>query len=273
MSQLPPIAPFMAAGWPDVVDELDRWKNAERVATLWWRDDDAVAPSARLDRLVTIAGKVPIALAVIPAEAEPELVVWLSRSARSAAGPSLVVLQHGWRHSNHSDGGKKSEFPAERSCEEVTFDLTAGRRRLTQLFGTRALPVLVPPWNRFDDCFLPLLRDCGINAISRVKPRHAASPVPGLIEANIHVDLVAWAGDRSFIGEGAALGSLVGHLRARRLGSACAGEPTGILTHHLVQDAATDAFLRRLVVVTGAHAAAHWLDATKVFVPATLSPA
>jgi hypothetical protein len=67
MSQLPRVAPVMTAGWPDVVDELDRWRDAERVATLWWRDDDAVAPSARLDRLVTIAGKVPVALAVIPA--------------------------------------------------------------------------------------------------------------------------------------------------------------------------------------------------------------
>ena len=95
MSQLPRVAPVMAAGWPDVVDELDRWRDAGRVATLWWRDDDAVAPSAMLDRLVTIAGTVPIALAVIPAEAESELVVWFSRAARSAAGPSLVVLQHG----------------------------------------------------------------------------------------------------------------------------------------------------------------------------------
>ena len=273
MSQLPPIAPFMAAGWPDVVDELDRWKNAERVATLWWRDDDAVAPSARLDRLVTIAGTVPIALAVIPAEAESELAVWFSRTARSAAEPKLVVLQHGWRHSNLSGGGKKSEFPPKRYFDEVASDLAEGRSRLTQLFGTRALPVLVPPWNRFDDSFLPLLRDCGINAISRMKPRRAASPAPGIIEANVHVDLVAWAGDRGFIGEGAALGSLVGHLRARRLGCACAEEPTGILTHHLVQDARTDAFLQRLVAVTEAHAAARWLDATRVFAPTTFAPA
>jgi hypothetical protein len=263
----------MAAGWPDLVDELDRWRDAERVATLWWRDDDAVAPSPWLDRLVAIAGKVPIALAVIPAEAEPELAAWLSGSVLSALGSNLIVLQHGWRHSNHSKCGKKSEFPTERSCEEVALDLTAGRSRLTRLFGSRALPVLAPPWNRFDDAFLPLLRDCGISAISRVKPRRARSPAPGLVEANVHVDLVAWAGDRGFIGEGAALDGLVGHLRARRLGSASGDEPTGILTHHLVQDSAIDAFLRRLIVVTGGHAAARWLDATRVFAPATAAPA
>jgi hypothetical protein len=45
-------------------------------------------------------------------------------------------------------------------------------------------------------------------------------------------------------------------------------EPTGILTHHLVQDEATDAFLHRLGVVTGTHAAARWLDPTEIFAPA-----
>jgi hypothetical protein len=265
MSRLPHVARGTDAGWPDLVDELDRWGKARQVATFWWRDDDAVAPSAELDRLVAIAGKVPIALAVIPAEAAAELADWLSHSARSFGGARLAVLQHGWCHSNYSAGGKKSEFPSTRSSESVAYDLAAGRRRLTALFETRALAVLVPPWNRFDDGFLQLLVGCGIGAISRVKPRRAASPAPGLVEANVHVDLVAWASNRGFIGEGLALGGLVAHLRARRRGSVCPAEPTGILTHHRIQDAETDKFLRRLVAVTGAHAAARWLEASEVF--------
>ena len=74
-------------------------------------------------------------------------------------------------------------------------------------------------------------------------------------------------------GKSAALGGLVGHLQARRLGAVCADEPTGILTHHLVQDEATDAFLDRLVAVTDAHPAARWLDATRSLRPDTLDPA
>ena len=35
----------MEAGWPDLTAELDRWGEAGRTATLWWRDDDATAPS------------------------------------------------------------------------------------------------------------------------------------------------------------------------------------------------------------------------------------
>jgi hypothetical protein len=139
---------------------------------------------------------------------------------------------------------------------------------LTALFGTRALAVLVPPWNRFDGSLLPLLGTCGLRAISRVKPRLAASPAPGILEVNVHVDLISWAGDRTFIGESAALGGLIEHLRCRRRFSKfCVDEPTGILTHHLVQDEATDAFLHRLGVVTGAHAAARWLDPTEIFAP------
>jgi hypothetical protein len=45
----------------------------------------------------------------------------------------------------------------------------------------------------------------------------------------------------------------------------CADEPTGILTHHLVQDEATDAFLDRLIAVSVAHPAALWLDAREIF--------
>jgi len=258
----------MAAGWPDLVAELDRWEEAERIATLWWRDDDAVAPSAKLDRLLSIAGNVPIALAVVPAKAKPELAAWLSHSAASVVRPCLAVLQHGWRHLNHSVGAKKSEFPAGRPRQDVASDLAAGRAQLMQLFGARAIPVLVPPWNRFDDCFLPLLGSRDICGISRVNPRRAASPVPGIIEVNVHIDVVAWRGDLGFIGEQEALSGVIGHLRARRLGGACADEPTGILTHHAVQDASTDAFLRRLVLVTSAHAAASWLSATELFASA-----
>ncbi len=237
---------------------------------MWWRDDDAAAPCDRLDRLLAIAGKVPVALAVIPAAAQPGLAARFGDPARRSNGSARVtILQHGWRHTDHGSGtgAKKSEFPAERSAASVTSDLVAGRERLRRLFGRRALSVLAPPWNRFAEVFLPLLAGCGIAAISRVNPRGAARPAPGVFAANVHVDLVAWKGDRGFIGEAAALGGLVGHLQARRCGDVDRNEPTGILTHHLVQDEATGDFLLRLVALTAAHRAARWLDAGEVFAP------
>lgn len=253
------------AKWPDLMAEFDCWEEAGKVATLWWRDDDAVAPTARLGRLLSIASGVPVSLAVIPADAEQELAQWLADYLRSAPKASVAVLQHGWRHLNHSGVEKKSEFPAERPISETASELAAGRARLTDLFGTRAQPVLVPPWNRFDDSLLGLLARCGLTGISRARARSASSRALGIIEANIHVDLVAWKGSRGFVGEDAALGNLVDHLRARRLRGGWADEPTGILTHHLVQDEATDAFLDRLIAVSVAHPAVLWLDAGEIF--------
>jgi hypothetical protein len=251
--------------WADLLDEFDRWKEAGRVATLWWRDDDAAGPSERLGRLLSVSGDIPIALAAIPDGADARLAAWLGHPLRSRQTARLFVLQHGWRHQNHAVDGKKSEFPPERSRRAVECDLAAGRTRLVTLFEARALPVLAPPWNRFDSRFLPLLVDCGLSGLSSVGPRRSARPAPGVVAANIHVDLVAWTGDRGFIGEETALGGLIEHLHARRSKEVDPEEPTGILTHHLIQDEATDTFLRKLAAITGVHRAARWLDATEVF--------
>src|SRR5271168_4208501 len=128
--------------WPDLMAEFDRWEEVGKVATLWWRDDDAVAPTTRLGRLLSIASGVPVSLAVIPADAEQDLAEWLAHYLRSAPEASVAVLQHGWRHLNRSGVRKKSEFPAERPGREVAAELAAGRTRLSDLFGSRAQPVL-----------------------------------------------------------------------------------------------------------------------------------
>ncbi|MGH7029984.1 MAG: polysaccharide deacetylase family protein, partial [Stellaceae bacterium] len=111
------------ARWSDLSHELDRWGDEGRIATLWWRDDDAAAPGGRLDRLLEIAGTVPVALAVIPAAAELGLAARLGApAARSGAAPPIAVLQHGWSHANHANraaGAKKSEFSAARSDASV----------------------------------------------------------------------------------------------------------------------------------------------------------
>lgn len=251
------------ACWADLEDELDRWEGTGRIATLWWRDDDAIRGSDRLDRLIAIAAGAPISLAIIPAPADARLAEWLAHPSRGTA--RVTILQHGWQHANHALNGKKSEFPSGRSRLAVASDLAAGKVRVTLLFGARALAVLVPPWNRFDPSFLPLLIGSGLTGISRMKPRPVAHPVPNVAEVNVHVDLVSWAGDRGFIGETAALGAIIAHLRARRLSEVDADEPTGILTHHLVQDEQTEVFLRHLVALTRNHPATRWLEGASVF--------
>src|SRR5947199_5492040 len=105
MSYLRRVDAATTAEWGDLVDELDRWALTDRVAALWWRDDDAITATPQLSALQRLAGDVPLALAVIPALARPEL----AAAVRDAA--NTVVLQHGWQHANQAAEGKKSEYP------------------------------------------------------------------------------------------------------------------------------------------------------------------
>jgi hypothetical protein len=264
MSYLPRVAAAKNAEWTDLVDELDRWEEAGLVAQLWWRDDDAVAPTPQLDRLLTLAGPAPLALAVIPADAKPAL------AAALGGFPQVTVLHHGWCHANHaaekSLGGKKSEYPPQRHPVEVADELDEGRKQLRALFGERALRVFVPPWNRFADRFVPLLGEAGFVAISQITPRKTAL-VEGIAAIDVHLDVVDWQGGRGFVGEAPALDRLVGALHAQRHGAQHQNNQyqnklaaVGLLTHHLVMDSATEAFLARLGEVVATHAAALWVD-------------
>ena len=253
MNDAPRVNAAATAGWPDLVDELDRWEKAGRVAGLWWRDDDAVTATLQLERLLSLADGVPIALAVIPALARREFAAALSDVTR------LSVLQHGWQHANHAPNGKKSEYPTGRSASAVAAELGAGHARLKALFGERALPILAPPWNRIAEEFLPLLADGGIEGLSVMAPRRVASP-PDLVALDVDLDLVDWHGDRGFIGEAIALGGLLRQLRARWRAQQDP-LPIGLLTHHLVMDERTAAFLKRLVELTRGHNAVHWMAA------------
>lgn len=251
MSLAPPVAAAPTAEWADLVAELDRWVAAGRVARLWWRDDDAIEPTHALDDLLNLAGNIPVALAVIPATARPELAELL------AARPQVSIAQHGWRHANHADSGKKSEYPAGRPAALASAEIAAGQARLKALFGERVMPVFVPPWNRLAPEFLPLLPPLGVIGLSTMASRSAPSMPPGLAAIDVHVDVVAWHDDRGFVGEAVALGMLVGQVQARRTEEE-PETPLGLLTHHLVMDGATGSFLERLIDLVAAHAGARW---------------
>ena len=251
------------AGWRELAAELDAWSAAGRRATFWWRDDDAVAPTPALERLLALRAEVPITLAVIPARARHDLADLV------AGAPAVTVAQHGFAHVNHAPGReKKAELGGERPPAEVLAELARGRERLASLFGDRFLPLLAPPWNRIDAALMAALPGVGIYGVSAYGVRGAAEPAPGLRQANCHVDIVAWRRRRGFVGESEALAGAVGHLRARRLGRLAGDEPTGLLTHHLAHDAACWEFLRKVLARTRAHPAVRWIEAREALWPA-----
>lgn len=259
MTYLPRVAAAKSAEWADLVDELDRWEDAGLVAQLWWRDDDAVAPTPALDRLLALAGAAPLALAVIPADATAALAAALERS------PQVTVLHHGWCHANHAAEGKKSEYPSERHPVDVADELDEGRKQMRRLFDRRAAPVFVPPWNRFAPRFVPLLGEAGFVAISQMAPRKTPltrGTMGGIAAIDVHLDVVDWHAGRGFVGDAPVLGRLVGALRAERQGAQRQDKSSavGVLTHHLVMDGASEAFLARLCEIVATHPAALWVD-------------
>lgn len=251
------------ANWRDLDRELAAWAASGRTATFWWRDDDAVAPSTALDRLLDLAATdaTPLALAVIPAGTGPAL----ADSLR--AHPGVAVLQHGYAHRNHAPANeKKAELGAHRAPAEVTATLAQGRDRLRTLFATQFLPVLVPPWNRIDPALVPALPGLGFSSLSTYGGK-AQPPADSLAIIDTHVDIVDWRNGRGFVGEAAALALAIRHLAARRRGETACDEVTGLLTHHLVHDQASWAFAAAFITRINAHPAARWLSPFELFAP------
>jgi len=249
----------MTAGlvdWNGLTVELDQWAAIGLVAPFWWRDDDAAAVTPALDRLLALRGEtdIPLALAVIPARAEPAL------AERLLHNPGIVALQHGYTHENHAGlNAKKSEFPADRPLARRLADLEAGRERLKDLFGPQLLPVLVPPWNRAAADLLPHLAALGFRAISGFKPYAERQAAPGLAWLNTQVDPIDWHGGNPAAGAARALDAACEALRAMRLGT-LPMQPLGFLTHHLRHDEAVWHFTTRFLAATR-HPAARWIDA------------
>lgn len=242
-----------AASWRALEAELDRWAEAGREATFWWRDDDASDDDPALARLLELAAQheVPLGVAAVPTLLTGDAARKLRETCHA------FVLQHGHAHVNHAPPTeKKAEFGTGRPVDVMCTELTAGYRRLVKALP--ALPVLVPPWNRLAPALVGHLTEIGLRGLSTYGPRRACSPAPGLTQVNTHVDLIDWRGTRGFVGEETALELTCGHLAAKRSGHVDADEPTGLLSHHRVHEEAAWRFLAAFLERTSDHPAVAW---------------
>ncbi len=226
--------------WQILDSELARWPTPP---TLWLRDDDAVGPAPAFARLADLCARhaAPVCAAVIPARLEDTFAGWLDR--RSDA---IAVAVHGIAHTNHAPSGeKKSEFGDHRPAAVMAAELVEGRKRVTEAFGAKARAVFVPPWNRIGTRAAAALGPAGYTALSAKAPKSHDS-VTGVTVADVHIDIIDWRGGRVFRGESAVLEEVRGRLEKLRRENK-RGEPTGILTHHAVHDAAGWTFLENLL--------------------------
>lgn len=164
----------MTVDWTNLDAELAIWRAEGLHLPIWWRDDDAIAPTPALDRLAALAEdlSLPVHIAVIPRHAEPAL------AAYSKDRPLIRPLVHGWQHISHApDGAKKAEFGHPRP--DAAHELAQALNRMQELFGDDLLPIFVPPWNRLDDGLLPVLADAGYVGVSTYLPRDNRIAAPG----------------------------------------------------------------------------------------------
>lgn len=232
----------MNIDWTDLRRELRLWHSEARVLPLWWRDDDAIAPTQALEQLTALSLEVgvPVHLAIIPQA--------VTLSLAETLAETMVPVVHGWRHCNNGSAGqKKAEFGLGRSLPAAQADLSQSMARMRALFGARLSPMFVPPWNRFDPNLMPVLVELGFDALSTFLPRKQADPALGLRQINTHIDPIFWRGTRGLVPAADMVAQTVALLQDRRLGRADAEEPLGYLTHHLVHDADIWEFSRQFL--------------------------
>jgi hypothetical protein len=242
-----------ACDWSDLTTELDAWAGEGRVASLWWRDDDAIAVTPALGRALSLSRRyqVPVHLSVIPAGMSEDF------GRELADDVPVAVLQHGFAHA-------EGELYGNRPPARVLAELVKGRETLSAGLGQRFLPVLVPPWNLIRSEFIPVALQAGLRAVSADGQRPARF-VAGVEIVNTHSGPLAWEnGIPRFAGNSEPLRSLLQHLTARRTGSADADEPTGFCTHHLRNEADSWNFMERLLVETVGHPAVRWISLREV---------
>jgi hypothetical protein len=234
---------------------LDRHAETRLPVPVWWRDDDAVAATPALDRLLALAEAcaAPILLAAIPAGIAPSL----GRRLDGAPGVRLAV--HGLAHANHAPAGEKpAEFGPHRSLAAQVADAREGLRRARESLPEDALlPVFVPPWNRLAPDLAAALPGLGYVGLSAAAPRQAPRPVAELVRADIHLDPIDWRGTRSLADPDPLVDGLLTHLET--------GAPVGLLTHHLAHDDRLWAFLETLMPLLLGHPAVTVLDPRHLF--------
>jgi hypothetical protein len=230
--------------------EAGRWRRAGRTARLWWRDDDAAGRSSALDRLLQIsqAAGVPLTLAVVPAGD----MTGLGERLVGLAGVSVV--QHGVDHRNRRAGPVAGEFPRDWTLPELEVTVRWGWRQMAPL--PRPARVFVPPWNDVHpqlEAALWASHYVGWSAHGTLGRRD------GLQRVDVHLDLLRWRGGARFRGTRRILTALAAEMRRRRRAGRWEA-PIGLLTHHLVHDAAAWAFLDEFLRWTAGRPELRWVS-------------
>lgn len=220
--------------------ELSLWAKAGRAPVIWWRDDDAKAPTQALDRMLTLAHlyQAPLTLAAIASPNLAQLV------RRIEAEPGVEIAVHGFQHVNRQpDGQGFGEIVEDDSVEWVRGQLSS---TVMAFHRAGVVPTLfTPPWNNLTPQLLAALPGSSITAVSGFD--QPAGVTDGVARLDAHMDVLRWKGGGRFRGTWKFLSRMRRLLAERRLAGRW-DEPIGLLTHHLDHDRATWLFLEKFLM-------------------------
>ena len=206
---------------------------------IFFRDDDIDEDEETLIRLLDLflAHGAPLNLAVIPDLLTDATVKRLHR--RELWIPeSLGLIQHGWRHVNHEQEGRKCEFGISRSLADKFNDIARGKSRLEEAFGPRFYPAFTPPWNRCTQDTFGVLDQLGFAVFSKDRGKE---PVQDhrFQEFSTTLDLYRWKGGATLEPPDVIVKTLISQLWEL--------DTIGILLHHKVMDVTALTFLDQLL--------------------------
>lgn len=128
-----------------------------------FRNDDVNTLTPELQRFtdLLLEQNLPITHTVEPGNMTKETIGWLRRLKSSH--PKLIeIVQHGWKHIRYGAG----EFSDERSYEEQYHDLSEGKKRMEEAFGTDFFPMLTFPFGCYNEDTLKAADRLGYKVIS-----------------------------------------------------------------------------------------------------------
>jgi predicted glycosyltransferase len=217
--------------------ELIRAEGKE--VRIFFRDDDIDEDEESLIRLLDLflAHGAPLNLAVIP-DLLTDATVKRLHQRELWIPESLGLIQHGWRHVNHEQEGRKCEFGISRSLAEKFSDIARGKSRLEEAFGPRFYPAFTPPWNRCTQDTFGVLDELGFVVFSKDQGKE---PVQDhrFQEISTTLDLYRWKDGATLKPADEIVKTLINQLWEL--------DRIGILLHHKVMDSTALTFLDQLL--------------------------
>ena len=220
-------------------ESLELLQPEEKQVRIFFRDDDIDEDEDSLVRLLDLflAHGVPLNLAIIP-DLLSDATVRRLHTRELWIPESLGLIQHGWKHINHEQEGRKCEFGISRSLADKFNDIARGKSRLEEAFGPRFYPAFTPPWNRCTQDTFGVLDELGFMVFSKDRGKELAEG-HRFQEISTTLDLYRWKDGATLQPPDFIVKTLISQLWEL--------DTIGILLHHKVMDIAALTFLDQLL--------------------------